>query len=129
MIGAPDGDGQNPSRGRGNGPHASLDATVRTGRSPDGLPPLRDVISTHNLAPKKNLGQNFLLDINLTRKLARAAGPLKSHTVIEVGPGPGGLTRALYLRALIASSPLNAMSARSVHSMMSHSVIPASLRS
>ena len=97
MIGAPDGDGQNPSRGRGNGPHASLDATVRTGRSPDGLPPLRDVISTHNLAPKKNLGQNFLLDINLTRKLARAAGPLKSHTVIEVGPGPGGLTRALLL--------------------------------
>jgi len=63
----------------------------------DGLPPLRDVISRHGLRAKKSLGQNFLLDLNLTRKIARAAAPLAGHTVIEVGPGPGGLTRALLL--------------------------------
>lgn len=67
------------------------------GRTPDGLPPLRDVIATYELAPKKSLGQNFLLDLNLTRKLARAAGPLHGRTVVEIGPGPGGLTRALLL--------------------------------
>ncbi|MCB1506569.1 MAG: 16S rRNA (adenine(1518)-N(6)/adenine(1519)-N(6))-dimethyltransferase RsmA [Hyphomicrobiaceae bacterium] len=67
------------------------------GASPDGLPPLRDVIRTYDLAPKKSLGQNFLLDLNLTRKLAREAGPLAGRTVIEIGPGPGGLTRALLL--------------------------------
>lgn len=61
----------------------------------DGLPPLRDVIATHDLSPKKNLGQNFLLDLNLTAKIARVAGRLDALTVIEVGPGPGGLTRAL----------------------------------
>lgn len=76
---------------------ANQDAPPATGQSPDGLPRLRDVISTHNLAPKKNLGQNFLLDLNLTRKLARDAGPLDGRTVIEIGPGPGGLTRALFL--------------------------------
>lgn len=69
----------------------------RGGQSPDGLPPLRDVIAAHDLAPKKNLGQNFLLDLNLTRKLARFAGPLEGRTVVEIGPGPGGLTRALFL--------------------------------
>lgn len=69
----------------------------RHGQSPDGLPPLRDVIKAHDLAPKKSLGQNFLLDLNLTRKLAREAGPLAGETVIEIGPGPGGLTRALFL--------------------------------
>ena len=67
------------------------------GASPDGLPPLRDVIRTHDLAADKRLGQNFLLDLNLTRKIARAAGPLAGRTVVEVGPGPGGLTRALFL--------------------------------
>lgn len=72
-------------------------ADVRSGPSPDGLPPLRDVIRAHDLAPKKSLGQNFLLDLNLTRKIARACGPLAGRTVIEVGPGPGGLTRALLL--------------------------------
>jgi 16S rRNA (adenine1518-N6/adenine1519-N6)-dimethyltransferase len=65
--------------------------------SADGLPPLREVIERHGLAAKKSLGQNFLLDLNLTGKVARAAGNLTMHTVIEVGPGPGGLTRALLL--------------------------------
>ena len=61
----------------------------------DGLPPLREVIDRYELRAKKSLGQNFLLDLNLTGKIARAAGDLSSTTVIEVGPGPGGLTRAL----------------------------------
>ncbi len=63
--------------------------------SSDGLPPLREVIARHGLMAKKSLGQNFLLDLNLTGKVARAAGDLDGATVIEVGPGPGGLTRAL----------------------------------
>lgn len=61
----------------------------------DGLPPLRDVIQRHGLDAKKALGQNFLLDLNLTQKIARSAGPLDGVTVFEVGPGPGGLTRAI----------------------------------
>ncbi len=61
----------------------------------DGLPPLRDVIRRHDLSARKSLGQNFLLDLNLTGRIARAAGPLAGVTAIEVGPGPGGLTRAL----------------------------------
>lgn len=61
----------------------------------DGLPPLREVIDRFGLAPKKALGQNFILDLNLTGKIARAAGNLEGETVAEVGPGPGGLTRAL----------------------------------
>src|SRR5581483_5072988 len=61
----------------------------------DALPPLREVIRRHNLAAKKSLGQNFLLDLNLTARIARAGGPLDGVSVIEVGPGPGGLTRAL----------------------------------
>jgi 16S rRNA (adenine1518-N6/adenine1519-N6)-dimethyltransferase len=61
----------------------------------DNLPPLRDVIAAHGLQAKKQLGQNFLLDLNLTSRIARASGPLEGITVIEVGPGPGGLTRAL----------------------------------
>ena len=61
----------------------------------DTLPPLRDVIRRHGLAARKSLGQNFLLDLNLTAKIARAAGPLEGVTAVEVGPGPGGLTRAL----------------------------------
>ncbi len=61
----------------------------------DGLPPLRDVIQRHGLDAKKSLGQNFLFDLNLTQKIARTAGPLGGVTVIEVGPGPGGLTRAI----------------------------------
>lgn len=63
--------------------------------STDGLPPLRAVIERHGLQAKKALGQNFLLDLNLTGKVARTAGDLTDATVIEVGPGPGGLTRAL----------------------------------
>lgn len=63
----------------------------------DGLPPLRQVIERHGLMARKALGQNFLLDLNLTSKVARAAGRLEGVTVIEVGPGPGGLTRALLL--------------------------------
>ena len=65
--------------------------------SDDGLPPLRDVIATHGLAAKKSLGQNFLFDLNLTRRIARAAGNLDGVTVVEIGPGPGGLTRALLM--------------------------------
>jgi 16S rRNA (adenine1518-N6/adenine1519-N6)-dimethyltransferase len=61
----------------------------------DALPPLREVIRAHGLGARKSLGQNFLLDLNLTARIARAAGPLDGVTVIEVGPGPGGLTRAL----------------------------------
>lgn len=60
-----------------------------------GLPPLRTVIAQHGLNARKSLGQHFLLDLNLTRRIARAAGDLRGATVIEVGPGPGGLTRAL----------------------------------
>ena len=65
--------------------------------SDDGLPPLREVIAAHGLAAKKSLGQNFLFDLNLTRRIARAAGPLEGFTIVEVGPGPGGLTRALLM--------------------------------
>lgn len=61
----------------------------------DDLPPLREVIKRHGLTAKKSLGQNFLLDLNLTARIARAGGPLAGATVIEIGPGPGGLTRAL----------------------------------
>jgi len=61
----------------------------------DDLPPLREVIKRHDLRARKSLGQNFLLDLNLTARIARAAGPLEEVTVVEVGPGPGGLTRAL----------------------------------
>jgi 16S rRNA (adenine1518-N6/adenine1519-N6)-dimethyltransferase len=56
---------------------------------------LRDVIAAHGLAAKKSLGQNFLLDLNLTRRIARAAGAAEGGVFYEVGPGPGGLTRAL----------------------------------
>src|SRR5690348_8963530 len=61
----------------------------------DDLPPLRDVIRRHKLSAKKSLGQNFLLDLNLTARIARAAEPLENVTIVEIGPGPGGLTRAL----------------------------------
>jgi 16S rRNA (adenine1518-N6/adenine1519-N6)-dimethyltransferase len=61
----------------------------------DGLPPLREVIAKYDLAARRALGQNFLLDLNLTAKIARAAGDLAAGTTIEIGPGPGGLTRAL----------------------------------
>jgi 16S rRNA (adenine1518-N6/adenine1519-N6)-dimethyltransferase len=61
----------------------------------DDLPPLREVVRTHGLMAKKSLGQNFLFDLNLTSRIARSAGPLEEATVIEVGPGPGGLTRAI----------------------------------
>jgi 16S rRNA (adenine1518-N6/adenine1519-N6)-dimethyltransferase len=63
----------------------------------DGLPPLREVIASHGLSARKSLGQNFLLDLNLTRKIARCAGSLQDCDVLEIGPGPGGLTRALLM--------------------------------
>ncbi len=69
----------------------------RSGSSPDGLDPLRDVIRRYDLAAKKSLGQNFILDLNLTRRIARAGGPVDGRTVVEVGPGPGGLTRGLLM--------------------------------
>jgi 16S rRNA (adenine1518-N6/adenine1519-N6)-dimethyltransferase len=65
--------------------------------SPTELPPLREVIRALGLSARKSLGQNFILDLNLTRRIARAAGPLEGAAVIEVGPGPGGLTRALLM--------------------------------
>jgi 16S rRNA (adenine1518-N6/adenine1519-N6)-dimethyltransferase len=68
-----------------------------TQRAPDGLPPLREVIATHGLSARKALGQNFLMDLNLTAKTARRAGSLADHDVLEIGPGPGGLTRALLM--------------------------------
>jgi 16S rRNA (adenine1518-N6/adenine1519-N6)-dimethyltransferase len=61
----------------------------------DDLPPLREVIRQHDLSAKKSLGQNFLLDLNLTARIARSGGSLEGITVVEIGPGPGGLTRAL----------------------------------
>ena len=61
----------------------------------DGLPPLREVIARHGLSARRALGQNFILDLNLTARIARAAGDLPDHDVLEVGPGPGGLTRGL----------------------------------
>ena len=61
----------------------------------DSLPPLREVIAEHGLSAKKSLGQNFLLDLNLTSKIARQAGDLTQCDVLEIGPGPGGLTRGL----------------------------------
>ncbi len=69
----------------------------RSGASPDGLAPLREVIERYQLKAKKALGQNFLLDLNITRKIARSCGDLSARTIAEVGPGPGGLTRALLL--------------------------------
>jgi 16S rRNA (adenine1518-N6/adenine1519-N6)-dimethyltransferase len=65
--------------------------------APDGLPPLREVIAAHGLSARKALGQNFLLDLNLTAKIARLAGDLSGADVLEVGPGPGGLTRGLLM--------------------------------
>jgi 16S rRNA (adenine1518-N6/adenine1519-N6)-dimethyltransferase len=67
------------------------------GGTPDGLPPLGSVVRSLGLSARKSLGQHFILDLNLTRRIARAAGPLEGRTVVEVGPGPGGLTRALLL--------------------------------
>jgi 16S rRNA (adenine1518-N6/adenine1519-N6)-dimethyltransferase len=74
----------------GAGDHAQSELMVG-----DGLPPLREVIARHELSARRALGQNFLLDLNLTGKIARAAGELSTGTTIEIGPGPGGLTRAL----------------------------------
>lgn len=65
--------------------------------APDGLPPLRAVIAEHGLSARKSLGQNFLLDLNLTSKIARQAGDLSASDVLEIGPGPGGLTRGLLM--------------------------------
>src|SRR5436309_13952962 len=84
---------ERPRRRRGASRSTQGDDAAQA--SSDGLPPLRAVIQRHGIAAKKRLGQNFLLDLNLTRRIARAAGPLDRGTVIEIGPGPGGLTRAL----------------------------------
>ena len=72
-------------------------ATPVAGSYPDGLPPLRDVIRQHGLDARKSLGQNFILDLNLTRRIARLGGSLSGATIVEIGPGPGGLTRALLI--------------------------------
>ena len=84
---------QRPEPHRGDPARASDRGQPRA--MSDGLPPLRDVIARHGLAAQKALGQNFLLDLNLTGRIARAAGSLADHHIVEVGPGPGGLTRAL----------------------------------
>ncbi len=76
---------------------SGLPAPRKVGETPDGLPPLRDVLRDHGVVAKKSLGQNFIFDLNLTRRIARAAGPLAGVTVVEVGPGPGGLTRGLLI--------------------------------
>jgi 16S rRNA (adenine1518-N6/adenine1519-N6)-dimethyltransferase len=72
-----------------------LTASADPPKAPAPLPPLREVIARHGLSARRGLGQHFLLDLNLTRRIARAAGDLTHGTVIEIGPGPGGLTRAL----------------------------------
>ena len=72
--------------------------------SDDGLPPLREVVRRHGIEPAKALGQNFLFDLNLTARIARAAGPLEGRHVLEVGPGPGGLTRALLAQGAIVTA-------------------------
>ena len=77
-----------PIAGPGAGPPVGLTELAN-------LPPLREVIAAHGLSARKSLGQNFLLDLNLTRRIARAAAPLDGVTVLEIGPGPGGLTRGL----------------------------------
>jgi len=74
-----------------------MTGSQRETQAPPTLPPLREVIRRHGLTARHGLGQHFLLDMNLTRRIARAAGPLETGTTIEVGPGPGGLTRALLL--------------------------------
>lgn len=103
--------------------------------TPDGLPPLREVIRALGLSAKKSLGQNFLLDFNLTRRIARAAGPLDGVTVIEVGPGPGGLTRALLLEGasrVVAIEkdrrPLPALEAIAAHYPGKLDIVPADAR-
>ena len=75
----------------------SASVPPQSGNSPDGLPPLRTIIDRDELRAKKNLGQNFLLDLNLTRRIARCCGNMSGRTILEIGPGPGGLTRALFL--------------------------------
>ncbi len=80
-----------------SGPATDDTQQERPGASPDGLDPLRDVIRRHGLDAKKSLGQNFILDLNLTRRIARAGGSVAGRTVVEIGPGPGGLTRGLLL--------------------------------
>lgn len=70
----------------------------------DNLPPLRQVLEQYDLMPKKSLGQNFLFDLNLTSKIARQAGALQDQPVIEVGPGPGGLTRALLAQGALVTA-------------------------
>ena len=74
----------------------------------DGLPPLREVIAAHGLSARKSLGQNFLLDLNLTARIARAAGDLTGADVLEVGPGPGGLTRGLLAEGARAQAEYDA---------------------
>ncbi len=72
-----------------------LDRRLSLKKDSNNLRPLREVINAHGLKAKKSLGQNFLLDLNLTFKIARAAGDVKDKNIIEIGPGPGGLTRGL----------------------------------
>ena len=91
------------------------------------LPPLRDVIKRHDLAAKKSLGQNFLLDLNLTGRIARAAGPLEGVTVVEIGPGPGGLTRALLLEGAASSISCSAATARASRSIAMTRAAPGRL--
>jgi 16S rRNA (adenine1518-N6/adenine1519-N6)-dimethyltransferase len=85
-----------PAGGDNRDGDTARDASGATATA-DGLPPLREVIRQHELSARKSLSQNFILDLNLTRRIARIAGPLEGNTVVEVGPGPGGLTRGLLM--------------------------------
>ncbi len=81
-----------------------LPAPGRLALAEDGLPPLRDVVRAYNIEPAKALGQNFLFDLNLTGRIARQASPLGGRHVVEIGPGPGGLTRALLAEGAIVTA-------------------------
>lgn len=99
MTASPD-DPSDAGAGKDKGQRTALPdggPDVRPTLSPDPLPPLREVIRQHGLSARKSLSQNFILDLNLTRRIARVAGPLAGNTVVEIGPGPGGLTRGLLM--------------------------------
>ena len=80
----------------------------------DSLPPLREVVRKHALQAKKSLGQNFLFDLNLTGRIARAAGPFEEAAIVEIGPGPGGLTRALLAEGAVRAPFAGTIAARYV---------------
>ena len=113
----------------GLGPAEPFRPDRRAMSAGDGLPPLREVVQRHGLEPKKALGQNFLYDLNLTGRIARSAGPLEGVTVVEVGPGPGGLTRALLAAGAGRVIAIERDARASRRSPRSPIIIPAASRS